>query len=333
MAVYSPDVRLTLSSYIPKIFREVSTKRVMVAEWIDGVPVADKDVLTGRYIGDKMVGVEIGTRRNDLYRTDQRRSSNVYGLGVSPKEIMKIMVDLFCAQIFLAGWVHCDPHPGNILIRRLPNGKPELVLLDHGLYVETTPKFRREYALFWRSLLTFDNDTIHMIAKEWGIGNSDLFASAVLLKPYRGGSNETLDILEGRSGTTAYERHQKMRELMQQFLAEEEKMPQELVFIGRNMRIVQGNNMMLGSPVNRLRMVGDWASYSLTKMDGLRPESWVRHLIFRFVMLGLDVGFWISRVKQWIWGGIGFEESLENQMKKVAKEEFGVELSGDVFAG
>jgi aarF domain-containing kinase len=58
------------------------------------------------------------------------------------------------------GVVHCDPHPGNIFIRRLPSGHAELVLIDHGLYVYMTPKFRHEYSLFWKSLMTFDNKTI-----------------------------------------------------------------------------------------------------------------------------------------------------------------------------
>lgn len=292
----------------------------MVAEWISGVPVADKEKLTGPYRGDFYIGKEI---RGSGGRT--------YGLGVSAKTVMKTMVDLFCAQIFLAGWVHCDPHPGNILIRRLPNGNPQLVLLDHGLYVQTTPKFREEYALFWRALMTFDNATIYRVADSWGIANSDMFASAVLLRPYRGGDQETLAVIEGRADMTPYERHEKMREMMRKFLADEDKMPKELVFIGRNMRIVQGNNALLGSPVNRVRIIGKWASYSLTRMPGAESSSWFRYLIFNTVLLASDIVFALTRVKQFFLGGIGFEERLELQMKKVAKEEFGVELSGDVF--
>lgn len=122
-----------------------------------------------------------------------------------------------------------------------------------------------------------------------------------------------------------------MRALMEKFLEEEEKMPKELVFIGRNMRIVQGNNAILGSPVNRIRIIGEWASYALTKMDA--GGGWYRHLVFRVVMVLLDLGFWVGRVKQLVLGGGGFEEGLEMQMRRVAKEEFGVELQGDVFAG
>ena len=37
-------------------------------------------------------------------------------------------------MIFVNGYVHCDPHPGNILVRRSPKRGVEIVFLDHGLY-------------------------------------------------------------------------------------------------------------------------------------------------------------------------------------------------------
>lgn len=38
-------------------------------------------------------------------------------------------------MIFVYGYVHCDPHPGNILVRLNKKTKQEeIVLLDHGLY-------------------------------------------------------------------------------------------------------------------------------------------------------------------------------------------------------
>lgn len=37
-------------------------------------------------------------------------------------------------MIFNRGFVHSDPHPGNILVRKSEKGSTEIVLLDHGLY-------------------------------------------------------------------------------------------------------------------------------------------------------------------------------------------------------
>lgn len=38
-------------------------------------------------------------------------------------------------MIFISGFVHSDPHPGNILVKKDPEDKEVTVyLLDHGLY-------------------------------------------------------------------------------------------------------------------------------------------------------------------------------------------------------
>lgn len=38
-------------------------------------------------------------------------------------------------MIFVNGFVHCDPHPGNVLVKKCPaSGKAHIILLDHGLY-------------------------------------------------------------------------------------------------------------------------------------------------------------------------------------------------------
>lgn len=42
---------------------------------------------------------------------------------------------MYSEMIFVNGFVHCDPHPGNVLVRKHPDtGKAEIILLDHGLY-------------------------------------------------------------------------------------------------------------------------------------------------------------------------------------------------------
>jgi aarF domain-containing kinase len=41
---------------------------------------------------------------------------------------------MYSEMIFLRGFIHCDPHPGNILVRKGSKGKAEIIMLDHGLY-------------------------------------------------------------------------------------------------------------------------------------------------------------------------------------------------------
>lgn len=54
---------------------------------------------------------------------------------ISTKEVCEKLGFLYADMIFSHGFVHCDPHPGNILVKQRPeDNKVELCLLDHGLY-------------------------------------------------------------------------------------------------------------------------------------------------------------------------------------------------------
>lgn len=357
------EPRLRGRVYIPKVYRELSSKRVMTAEWIEGTRLWDKEGVTNHWRGGWREGSP-GCKGSPLdppskeavssishndpnqeqlkpQRDSWRGTDGKGGLGLSLRDVMTTMIDLFSAQMFLWGIVHCDPHPGNIFVRRLPNGKPEIVLIDHGLYIQMNPDFRHQYALLWKSLMTFDNATIAEIVKGWGIGSPDLFASATLMRPYTGGDNSTsAEIRKGVKGKTegerVYEMQMKMRAGVKQILTDETKWPRELIFIGRNLRIVQGNNQFLGSPVNRIKITGLWASRALAESRDLpvseRLRNWVKHLKFRFVLLGSDAVWWYAWVKQKLGLGGGMEEEIEAQMKVMAKD-MGIELNHGVFEG
>lgn len=203
----------------------------MVAEWIDGVRLSDRANIF-RLMGEKDPRLSGRLSQTTELLSDQIPSKPLRG-GVAA--IMDTMIQLFSAQIFSWGWVHCDPHPGNVIIRPHPSrpGYPQLVLLDHGLYVQASEPFRKQYATLWRGLITMDFDTIKSVASEWGIGTPDLFASATLMKPVRFGEQKDADEFDKLS---QYERSVRLKARLKQFLTDTDKMPKELVFIGRNMR-------------------------------------------------------------------------------------------------
>ena len=343
------EPRLRDRVYIPKVYPELSSKRVMTAEWIEGIRLWDKEGITNSWYGGWREGSPgAGNRPLDSpkqsviqtvspshpddeklkpVRDAWRGPSKSGGLGLNLTTVMQTMVDLFSAQIFLWGLVHCDPHPGNIFIRRKPNGKPELVLIDHGLYIHMNPKFRKQYALFWRSLMTFDNDTIaHITRDEWGINAPDIFASATLMRPYEGGDGKTMNEIRNMSKKERqqqqFEMQQKMKSGIRDVLSNQEKFPQELIFIGRNLRIVQGNNQFLGSPVNRIKITGLWASRALAESkDATWQERWReygRHVLFRTVLLTTDVWFYWTKLKQLLGLGKGMDDEIEESMRKMA---------------
>ena len=55
---------------------------------------------------------------------------------LSPAAVANLLSETFCSLIFDGGFCHCDPHPGNVLVRPRAGHpeSPQLVLLDHGLY-------------------------------------------------------------------------------------------------------------------------------------------------------------------------------------------------------
>lgn len=356
------EPRLRDRVYIPKVYRELSTKRVMTAEWIEGVRLWDKDSITRPWRGGWREGspgshgtpldppggqqAAEATSRNSGFETIKPEREHWKGwkarggLGLSLKDVMTTMVDLFSAQMFLWGWVHCDPHPGNIFVRRQPSGKPELVLIDHGLYIHMKPEFRHQYARFWKALMTFDNKTLGEIARSWGVNNADIFASATLMRPYRGGDLSTTKSLEGLSKSEKaerlYEMQQAARKGIREILGDERKWPQELLFIGRNLRIVQANNQFLGSPVNRIKITGLWASRALVESPDLPLKEKIanlgRHIVFRLVLFTSDLFFWFTKVRQFLHLGGGMEDEIEAHMQVMAKE-MGVELQQNVFEG
>jgi aarF domain-containing kinase len=77
----------------------------MTAEWIDGVRMSDKPGV------QKLMGEgQDGSQPTELKTPEGPKL--VHPLNGGRKWVGTTMVDLFCAQIFDWGWLHCDPHPG-----------------------------------------------------------------------------------------------------------------------------------------------------------------------------------------------------------------------------
>lgn len=83
--------------YVPKVFWEATAQKILTIEYIKGYKVTELDEITNNNLDRKQVAVN------------------------GAKAMMK--------QIFIHGFFHADPHPGNIIIR--PDGK--IVFIDFGI--------------------------------------------------------------------------------------------------------------------------------------------------------------------------------------------------------
>ena len=63
--------------------------------------------------------------------TSEVTHSNYY---LSTYQVSNNLSAIYSEMIFEHGFVHCDPHPGNVLVKKTPNHNAQIVLLDHGLY-------------------------------------------------------------------------------------------------------------------------------------------------------------------------------------------------------
>ncbi|KAI9017405.1 ABC1 family-domain-containing protein, partial [Gaertneriomyces semiglobifer] len=95
---------------------------------------------------------------------------------IDPRQVSSELSKIYSEMMFVNGFVHCDPHPGNVFVR--PRSRPflsyililrsfvpnptnfEIVLLDHGLYRQLTPTFRLDYAHLWAAILAGDENGI-----------------------------------------------------------------------------------------------------------------------------------------------------------------------------
>jgi aarF domain-containing kinase len=86
--------------------------------------------------------------------------------------------------------LHCDPHGGNIAIRKNNNRRGanfDVVLYDHGLYRDIPQDLRRSYAKLWLAVIDSDETRMRKYAKEVaGITDEQfpLFASAITGRDY-----------------------------------------------------------------------------------------------------------------------------------------------------
>jgi ubiquinone biosynthesis protein len=96
--------------YVPKPFRELSTSRILVIEFVSGCKITDK--------------------------------AQLLEWGLSPAAVAENGMDIYLTQIFEFGVFHADPHPGNVLVQ--PDGT--VVLIDFGMVGRLTKQQKYAFA-------------------------------------------------------------------------------------------------------------------------------------------------------------------------------------------
>ncbi|XP_055831286.1 putative ABC1 protein At2g40090 isoform X2 [Solanum dulcamara] len=159
--------------YAPRVYWNLSTSKLLTMEYMEAAQV------------------------NDL--------KSIQRLGIQPSDVVKLVSETFAEMMFKHGFVHCDPHAANLLVRPLPSGrrsifgrrKPQLILLDHGLYKELDYNTRINYAALWKALVYSDADGIKENCVKLGAGDDlyALFAGILTMRPWNKVIDPSIDHL------------------------------------------------------------------------------------------------------------------------------------------
>ncbi|XP_036686100.1 uncharacterized aarF domain-containing protein kinase 5 isoform X3 [Balaenoptera musculus] len=201
---------------VPRVHWDVSSKRVLTAEFCEGCKVNDVEAIKT--------------------------------MGLAVRDIAEKLIKAFAEQIFYTGFVHSDPHPGNVLVRKGPDGKGQLVLLDHGLYQFLDEKDRSALCQLWRAIILRDEAAMKAHAAALGVQDYFLFSEVLMQRPVRLRQLWRSRLLSREEA--AYMRDM-AREHFEEVMAVLKALPRPMLLVLRNLNTVRAINTALGAPVDR----------------------------------------------------------------------------------
>ena len=150
---------------------------------IPSIPLVIPEVMMGQR---RILVMEYvaGKRLDDLSFLDEN--------GIDRDEVSATLARIFNEMIFGEGApLHCDPHGGNIAIRKNEKRRGhnfDLILYDHGLYRDIPKQLRRDYAKLWLAVIDSDESNMRKYAKSVANITDEqfpLFASAITGRDYK----------------------------------------------------------------------------------------------------------------------------------------------------
>ncbi|GBF89209.1 hypothetical protein Rsub_01926 [Raphidocelis subcapitata] len=284
----SAKSRLGDRVHIPETHPRLSSRRVLTMEFISGARVTDAPALAA--------------------------------LGVPRPRVAALVSEAFNEMIFVHGDVHCDPHAANMLVRLGPDGREQLVLLDHGLYKRLDDGFRAEYAALWRSLVFGDAGGIKNgpgSRRAAGLGFGRLLAC-------RGGEGLRRlwagDIVDKRIDHLTLPKTDRDKEMLQGYAQVYMReigdlllrMPRPLLLLLKTNDCLRSVDGALGSPLNTVVMTARECTRALSdirsaRSPGLRSAlaAWLDAAHVEAVVAAMRAASAWAALRRAVWGAPG----------------------------
>lgn len=184
----------------PEVLEEYVRRRVLVMEWVDGVKIDQ--------LADRFAAGELDFRN-----------------------VMETLIETYVRMTLLDGFMHADPHPGNILVQQ----DGTLVFLDWGMVVQLGRPTRE--SILRIALAAARDDMDGMINGMYELGMIDPGISRAEI---RDAATEIMGVVE-RARELGHRRAQEMvREIMDTFYTWPLMLPRELVYFFRAAILLEG---------------------------------------------------------------------------------------------
>ncbi|XP_076062663.1 putative aarF domain-containing protein kinase 5 isoform X2 [Oratosquilla oratoria] len=249
--------------HVPKVLWSHSSKRVLTTEFIHGLKVSD--------------------------------SAGIEAAGMSMKDVDEKIISAFAEQIFHTGFVHADPHPGNILIRPSLHGGAEIVLLDHGLYQYLPTSVRQPLCRLWKSIVMGDHAGMRKNAAQLGVKDYLLFAEMLMQRPIQlGGFGKLATAIT----TEELEYMQEMAaKKFDQITVTLREIPREMLLVIRNINTIRAITKDHGGLVDRYTLM----ARSATRGAFVSPDAALTtRLLGYWQQFTFDMSLRKEAIKMWV---------------------------------
>ncbi|XP_056631609.1 uncharacterized aarF domain-containing protein kinase 5 [Diorhabda sublineata] len=272
------DLRHLSYIHVPKVFWDYTSSRVLVTEFIDGYGISDME--------------------------------NLKKQNFSLSDINKKLFEAFGHQIFQTGFVHGDPHPGNVLVRKV-KGKTELVLLDHGLYQEVSKEDCFALSNLWRAIVFSDHVNVEKFSKMLGVEDFELFAEILTQSPLRS-RGFRLKVRLSEEDLRQMTEFAKNR--FDNIMVCLREMPRSLLLVLRNLNTIRAIAHHHGNPIDRYTTLARTATKSLYGDDNTIGKKFVHlpgYIYFEIVLQFQRIGRWFKKKTLKIMYLLGFTPNIE----------------------
>lgn len=278
--------------YVPKVHWDKTSTRVLTAEFIDGCKISNKDAI-------KKMGLS-------LHDVDQK------------------LCRAFADQIFLSGFVHADPHPGNVFIRKDVKGRAQLVLLDHGLYDKLTQDNRQSLCNLYKAIVLNKEENMQKFSKALGVNDHDVFCEILVQRPVSRSSTYLPSHMTKEDLKHMQYMAQKHFDKIMQVLKD---MPRPIILIIRNMNTIRAICQEHGNLVDRYGIMAKSAIRGARKFGiqdiswSGRMKAWLEMMNYDFRIRAENFKIWIGIVYLRILVWLGRVPSLEEIRSVIEKEQ------------